>query len=89
MRDKLRAKARLKVSDSPEQMGIESIACRCRSDSGMKSNRPLDSKRDIRFPVSVGLCSNWNGKTENSEEHESSHEVVQGNSDARTASRQS
>ena len=89
MRDKVRAKARLKVSDSPEQVGIESVA-RCRlSDGGMKSNSSLDSKREIRVPVSVGLCSYWNGKSENSEEHESSHEVVQGNSDARTTSRPS
>ena len=89
MRNKLRAKARLKVSDSPEQVGIESIARRCRSDGGMKSNGSLDSSRDIRTPVSVGLCSYWNGKSENGEVHESSHEVVQGNSDARTGSGQS
>ena len=74
MRDKLRAKARLKVSDSPEQVGIESIARRCRSDGGMKSNGSLDSKRNIRASVSVCLCSYRNGNSENSEEHESSHE---------------
>ena len=89
MRDKLRAKARFKISDSPEQVGIESVARGRLSDGGMKSNSSLDSKREIRVPVSVGLRSYWNGKSENSEEHESSHEVVQGNSDARTTSRPS
>ena len=74
MRDQLRAKARLKVSDSPEQVGIESIPRRCRSDGGMKGNRSLDSKRDIRVPITMVLCSYWNGQSENSEEHESSHE---------------
>lgn len=74
MRDKLRAKARLKVSDSPEQVGIESVARRCGSDGGMKSNSSLDSKRNIRASVSVCLCSYRNGNSENSEEQESSHE---------------
>src|SRR6185503_9800256 len=74
MRDKLRAKARFKVSDSPEQMGIERIARRCRSDGGMKSNGSLDSKRNIRASVSVCLCRYRNGSSENSEEQESSHE---------------
>lgn len=74
MRDKLRAKARFKISDSPEQVGIESVPRGCLSDGGMKSNGSLNSKRDIRVPVSVGLCSYWNGKSEKSEEQEGFHE---------------
>lgn len=74
MRDKLRPKARLKVSDSPEQVRIESVARRCGSDGGMKSNGSLDSKRNIRASVSVSLCSYRNGNSENSKEQESSHE---------------
>ena len=73
MRDKLRAKPRLKVSDSPEQVRIESVARCGGSDGGMKSNGSLDSKRNIRPSVSVCLCRYRNGNSENSEEQESFH----------------
>jgi hypothetical protein len=88
MRDKLRAKARLKVRDSPEQVGIESIARCCRSDRGMKSNGSLDSKRDIRVPVSVGFCSYWNGKMRIVKSTKVLMKLYKGKSDARTGSSQ-
>ena len=89
MRDKLRAKARFKISDSPEQVGIETVARGRLSDGGMKSNGSLDSKRDIRFPVSVGLCATGTEKVRIAKSKRLLMNVVQGNSDARTVSSQS
>jgi hypothetical protein len=71
MRDKLRAKARLKVSNCPEYVRIYRVARRRRSDSGMICDGARNRSRSIRDSIPAVLCRYRIRTIEKREEHKS------------------